>query len=94
IVPLVGGEKFALRQNKPNPFNPSTIIEYVIGEETDVRLTVFDQLGREVAVLVNARQKAGTYAVIFDGSHLSSGTYTYRLDTPQFTKTLRMVLAR
>ncbi len=94
VVPLVGSGKFQLSQNKPNPFNPSTIIEYEIGRETEVRLTVFDALGREVAVLVNTRQAAGRYAVIFDASQLPSGTYSYRLDTPQYNKTLRMVLAR
>ncbi|MBL0176137.1 MAG: T9SS type A sorting domain-containing protein [Ignavibacteria bacterium] len=94
IVPLIGGTHYSLAQNKPNPFNPSTVIEYEIGEETEVRLVVFDQLGREVAVPVNARQKAGKYAVIFDASTLASGTYVYRIETAQFTKTLRMVLAR
>jgi hypothetical protein len=93
-VPLLGGAKYSLAQNKPNPFNPSTVIEYEIPEDTHVRLAVFDQLGREVTVLINAQQKAGKYAAIFDASALASGTYVYRIETPKYTKTLRMVLAR
>ncbi len=94
IVPLVGGSGWNLAQNKPNPFNPSTVIEYSIGEDINVRLTVFDQLGREVKTLVNAKQKAGKYAVIFDASGLASGTYVYRIDAGEYSKTMRMVLAR
>ncbi|MBI5648211.1 MAG: VWA domain-containing protein [Ignavibacteriae bacterium] len=94
IVPLVGGSGYNLAQNTPNPFNPSTVIEYEIGDETAVKLVVFDQLGREVATLVNTKQKAGKYAYIFDASVLASGTYVYRLDAGQYSKTLRMVLAR
>jgi len=94
IVPLVAGGGYDLAQNKPNPFNPTTTIEYEIGEETQVSLKVYDQLGREVLTLVNARQKAGRYAVLFDGANLPSGAYVYRLETPGFTKNLRMVLAR
>jgi hypothetical protein len=94
IVPLLGGAKYSMSQNKPNPFNPSTVIEYEIPEDTHVRLAVFDNLGREVAVLINALQKAGKYAANFDASALASGTYVYRIETPKYTKTLRMVLAR
>jgi len=94
IIPLAATGAYDLAQNKPNPFNPTTTIEYDIPVETAVSLKVFDHLGREVATLVNARQKAGKYAVIFDGGNLPSGAYFYRLETPAFTKTLRMILTR
>jgi hypothetical protein len=94
IIPLAATGAYALAQNTPNPFNPTTTIEYEIPTETEVRLTVFDHLGREVKTLVTGRQKAGRYAVVFDGGDLPSGAYFYRLDTPAFSKTLRMVLTR
>jgi hypothetical protein len=94
IVPLTAAEGYMLTQNKPNPFNPTTTIEYTLPEETDVSLTVFDQLGRQVMTLVKAHQNAGRYSVVFDGGNLASGNYVYRLETPKFTKTLHMILAR
>jgi subtilisin-like proprotein convertase family protein len=72
--------QFALDQNYPNPFNPSTDIRYQVSEVSDVRLEVFDVLGRKVSTLVNERQPAGNYAVNFKASGLSSGVYYYRLD--------------
>jgi len=92
IVPLVSN--YDLSQNVPNPFNPSTVIEYALGEETDVTLKVYDALGRDVRTLVSAHQKAGVYKVTFDAGDLASGTYLYRLETPNYSKNLRMILAR
>ncbi len=94
IVPLNSSGNFNLAQNKPNPFNPTTQIEYDLAEDGPVTLTIFNQLGREVRVLVKGEQKAGHYSVTFDGSGLPSGTYVYRLDTPKYSKSLRMVLAK
>jgi hypothetical protein len=78
--------EFALHQNHPNPFNPSTTIGYTVagtGHEalgtSWVRLSVFDMLGREVAVLVNEKKDPGRYSVTFDASGLSSGMYFYRM---------------
>lgn len=70
---------FALRQNHPNPFNPSTVIEYQIGFETHVDLRVYDAMGREVAVLVNGIQSAGTHRLVFEAGGLPSGAYLYRM---------------
>ncbi len=70
---------YALHQNYPNPFNPVTMIEYNLPVAAEVELTVYDLLGRPVQTLVNSRQPAGNYQVVFDGSKLSSGVYIYRL---------------
>ncbi|MCS7212140.1 MAG: choice-of-anchor Q domain-containing protein [Chloroherpetonaceae bacterium] len=70
---------FELLQNYPNPFNPTTVISYELPVATEVRLEVFDMLGRRVATLVNARQEAGRYQVSFNASELTSGLYLYRL---------------
>lgn len=70
---------FGLQQNYPNPFNPATVIPYTLPFTGDVRLKVFDVLGREVAKLVDGRQSAGRYSVRFNGAGLSSGLYFYQL---------------
>ncbi|MRR37883.1 T9SS type A sorting domain-containing protein [bacterium] len=81
-----------LDQNYPNPFNPSTTITYALPTSSDVRLSVFDMLGREVSVLVNERRDAGVHEVAFDGSGLSSGVYLYRLQAGGFVRTRKLVL--
>ena len=90
--------KFTLSQNFPNPFNPSTIINYQLTMFNYVSLKVFDALGKEVATLVNEKQSAtggpGTYQVEFDGSNLTSGVYFYRLTAGEFTDTKMMVLVK
>ncbi len=72
---------FSLGQNHPNPFNPSTTIEFRLDRTQRARLAVYDVLGREVAVLVDGTQTAGSYRVTFDGAGLTSGTYLYVLET-------------
>jgi hypothetical protein len=71
--------KFALSQNYPNPFNPITAIRYWLSVASEVRLSVHDLLGREIAVLVNERKAPGSYSVRLDGNGLASGVYLYRL---------------
>ncbi|HXX62530.1 MAG TPA: S8 family serine peptidase [Bacteroidota bacterium] len=89
----------SLVQNYPNPFNPSTRIAYSIGAWGSVSLRIFDILGREVAVLVNERQEAGSYQVTWNGRNasdqqVSSGVYLYRLSTNGFVQTRKMILVR
>lgn len=86
--------QISLLQNYPNPFNPLTTFEYSINTAQHVRLTVYDILGRQVAMLVNDVQPASTYRVNFDANALSSGTYFYRLETPNATLTRKMVLLK
>lgn len=72
-------EAFALHQNYPNPFNPDTRITYELPDAVPVRLTVYDILGRPVAVLVDTEQQAGIHTAHFDARYMSSGTYIYEL---------------
>lgn len=85
---------YSLSQNYPNPFNPSTSIKFTMPEGNNVKLVVFDILGREVATLVNEFRNSGTYNVNFDASALSSGVYFYRLEAGNFTETKRMLLVK
>jgi photosystem II stability/assembly factor-like uncharacterized protein len=87
-------EKFFLSQNYPNPFNPATKIKFGLPEQSHAKLTVYDVLGREVAVLVNEELKAGEYNVEWNASVLSSGIYFYRLVTEKYTQTKKMVLMK
>jgi photosystem II stability/assembly factor-like uncharacterized protein len=99
-VSFVGAERskkamsFQLGQNYPNPFNPSTVIEYDIGEVSEVRLSVYDILGRKVSELVNGRQAAGRYRLNFNGSQLSSGMYFYRIEAGRYRETKKMILIK
>jgi hypothetical protein len=72
-------EKFSLSQNHPNPFNPSTVIEYQVPKASKVKLLIYDMLGREVATLVDGVNDAGYHTVTFDGSRLTSGIYFARI---------------
>lgn len=85
---------FKLHQNYPNPFNPISKIKYQIAKINDVKLTVFDALGREITTLVNEELKPGTYEIEFDGSNYPSGIYLYRLTAGDYAETKKMVLLK
>jgi hypothetical protein len=87
-------QEFALMQNYPNPFNPKTGIRYQVSGVSDVKITVYDMLGREMAVLVNERKQPGNHEVSFDGSGLASGVYLYRFTAGSFAETRRMILLK
>lgn len=70
-----------LNENYPNPFNPTTIIEYQLPEQSVASLKVYDVLGREVSTLIQSTSQPGTFEVAFDGSRLAGGVYFYRLTT-------------
>jgi hypothetical protein len=84
----------ALLQNHPNPFNPSTTIEYDLPYAAHVRLAVFDLLGREVALLVDEMLAQGTHTVHWDAGARPSGVYFYRLLAGRFQKTRKLVVLR
>lgn len=86
--------QFALDQNYPNPFNPSTRISYTLPSKGMAHLSVYDILGREVAVLVDEVQNAGPHEVTFDAAHLSSGVYFCKLTSAGFVMTKKMVLIK
>lgn len=90
IVP----EKFALSQNFPNPFNPSTKINFDIPYSSFVSLKVFDMSGKEVSALVNGTLTPGAYQYEFDAANLPSGTYFYKLETSDFTSTKKLILLK
>ena len=88
-------DNFILYENYPNPFNPSTKIKFDLPADfSNVRLTVFDILGKEIEVLLNKNLKAGNYTVDFNASELSSGAYFYRLESGGFTETKKMLLVK
>jgi len=83
-----------LAQNYPNPFNQTTVIEFSLPRHTYVELSVYNILGQRVAVLVDGPMSLGRHTVPFDGSHLASGVYLYRLKTSDRTMTRKMVLMK
>ena len=86
-------EGYWLEQNYPNPFNPQTTIRFGLPESAQVRLLVYDVLGRPVRVLVDGTREAGTHEVVFEAGNLPSGTYLVRLETPQgsFVQTMQLM---
>jgi subtilisin family serine protease len=72
---------YSLEQNYPNPFNPATTIRFALPQAGDVRLSVFDVLGRQIEVVLDGRLEAGWHDVTFNASGLASGLYLYRLTT-------------
>ena len=85
---------YQLSQNFPNPFNPTTQIQFAVPHAGRVVLTVFDLLGREETTLVDTEVPAGTYTVTWDASNTASGMYFYRLRAGDFVDTKRMLLLR
>jgi sugar lactone lactonase YvrE len=87
-------EVVSLSQNYPNPFNPTTVVTFQLPVASDVRLVVYDLLGREVAVLVNEKKASGSYSVRFDATGLASGVYFYRLVAGGYVESRKMLLVR
>ncbi len=90
---------YILKQNRPNPFNPYTKIEYFVPQDGYVRLEVFNLLGQKIRTLVDQEQKRGNYTTIWDGTDnkggsVSSGVYIYRLSTQDFEKSNKMILLK
>ena len=85
---------FTLYQNYPNPFNPTTKIKYQLPEFSNVKLTIYDVLGRQIKTLVNQEKPAGNYEVEFDGTGLPSGVYFYRIEAGKFSDTKKFVLMK
>ena len=89
--------EYSLKQNYPNPFNPSTVINFSLPKSGNVKIKVYDMLGKEVASLINEFKTAGNYQVDFnekDYGALSSGIYYYRIESNEFTEIRKMMLLK
>jgi photosystem II stability/assembly factor-like uncharacterized protein len=86
--------EFSLEQNYPNPFNPVTTIKYSVPMDGNVKLTVYNILGQQVAELLNGEVKAGNYEIKYDGKDLTSGVYFYRIKAMDFVQTKKMLLVK
>ena len=85
---------YTLSQNFPNPFNPSTVINFSIEKPSDTSLRIYDVLGKEVAVLVNQFTETGNYTINFDAKQLSSGIYFYRLISGNYNSIKKMTVLK
>ena len=92
-------DAYMLEQNYPNPFNQSTTFQYSLPEKSEVTLSVYSILGRQIAILLHGEQEAGRYSLRYDGSDnhgqiLPSGLYFCRLATKGFDKTIKFAILR
>lgn len=87
-------DEYSLKIPTPNPVRTGTQIHFALPEATDVTLVVYDVMGRVVKRLVDQRLRPGYKSVPFNASGLSSGTYLYRLQTEQFTRTRRLAVVK
>jgi photosystem II stability/assembly factor-like uncharacterized protein len=85
---------FFLSQNYPNPYNPTTKINYSIASGTHVSIRIYDILGKVVSTLVNEHKEPGNYKVYFNGSGMPSGIYFYRIEAGDFSETRKMILLK
>jgi hypothetical protein len=94
IFSYTGPKEFKLEQNFPNPFNPTTKIQYQLPIDAKVTLKVYDILGSEIATLVNEEQEAGYKEIQFTGSSIASGMYIYRLQAGNFVSVKKMLMVK
>lgn len=87
-------EDFSLDQNFPNPFNPTTTINYSIVKQSNVSIVIYDILGNEVAKLLDEEKPIGNYSIKFNADKLSSGIYFYRLQAGEFVEVKKMMLIK
>jgi hypothetical protein len=93
-LPVGAIYKFELSQNCPNPFNPTTKIDFTLAKASDVKLTIYNVLGQKIATLVNSRMNAGPQSVVFNAGKFGSGVYFYRLDAGSFSSVKKMLLLK
>ena len=86
--------EYALHQNYPNPFNPTTEITFDLVKDGQVKLSVYNLLGQEVAEVVNRTMDSGRHSIMFTADELPSGVYLYRLEAGEFTSQKKMVLIK
>jgi hypothetical protein len=87
-------QEYALHQNFPNPFNPTTTIAFSLPNAGNVNLSVFNVLGQKVATLKNGEMEAGNHTITWDASQQASGVYFYRLEANDYSKTIKAMLLK
>jgi N-acetylmuramoyl-L-alanine amidase len=87
-------KKYALEQNYPNPFNPETKINFSLVKTGNVKLEVYNLIGQKVATLVNGTMNSGSHTVTFDAANMPSGVYIYKLTTPEYTSSKKLVIMK
>ncbi|OGU66557.1 MAG: hypothetical protein A2499_17080 [Stygiobacter sp. RIFOXYC12_FULL_38_8] len=86
--------EYILLQNYPNPFNPQTTIEYSIAKAGNVKILLYDMLGKELRVLADEFKNVGHHKIVFDGSNYSSGIYFYKIQTSNYSQTKKLSLIK
>jgi hypothetical protein len=86
--------EYTLYQNYPNPFNPSTTIKFGLPTNSNVMLTIYNQLGEKIDVLVNKDLEAGLHTITWNAANLASGLYFYELRTDKFNSVKKLVLMK
>jgi hypothetical protein len=87
-------KEFALRQNYPNPFNPTTTIEYDLPKASQVKIEIYNLLGKKVGTILDDYKNAGYHKLIFDSNNFASGVYIYRIQVDTYTNSKKMILLR
>ena len=90
----VNPSEYELSQNYPNPFNPVTVINYQIPRSGNVKLSIYDALGKEVNTLVNETQNPGNYQIEWNAAAFPSGAYFYTLEAGSFVSNKKMILIK
>jgi hypothetical protein len=85
---------YNISNNYPNPFNPSTTIEFNLPKATNVRIEIFNIAGQKIQTLLNKKMSAGSHQVEFNAQNLSSGVYFYRIEADEFQDVKKMVLLK
>ena len=93
---LKSGNRYGIKleQNYPNPFNPSTTISYNLSNSTNVKIEIYNTVGQRISELVNFDQQAGFHKISFDASGLPSGIYIYKISTPYYSESKKMMLIK
>lgn len=94
VIQSTKGISYQLLQNYPNPFNPSTDIGFMLPEKTQVRVAVYNQLGEQIAVLVNEEREAGYHSVTWNAASAATGIYFYSIKTPSFSAVKKLVFMK
>jgi hypothetical protein len=87
-------KEFALRDNYPNPFNPSTTISFQLPKSSMTSLKIFNTFGQEIATLIEGEKEAGSHQVQWNATTVASGVYFYRLQAGEFMETKKMILLK